>query len=100
MGKQLIIVGADFSAVAIGAAKVLDSITATITGTQYINTAPTGLVVTAHYTDTTSRVVTGYTTSPTTWTSTVGQQTMTISYTRGGITRTTTITAEIQQYSD
>ena len=99
MGKQLIIVGADFSAVAIGTAKVLDSISATITGTQYTNSAPTGLVVTAYYTAASgggSSVVTGYTTSPTAWTSTVGSQTMTISYTRGGITKTTTVTADVQ----
>lgn len=100
MGKQLIIVGADFSAVAIGTAKVLDYITATIAGTQYTNSAPTGLTVTAYYTAASgggSSVVTGYTTSPTVWGSTVGQQTMTISYTRGGVTKTTTVDANVQQ---
>ena len=76
MGKQLVIVGADFSAVAIGTAKVLDYITASIAGTQYTNSAPTGLTVTAYYTAASgggSSVVTGYTTSPTVWGGTVGQ---------------------------
>lgn len=97
MGKQLVIVGADFSAVAIGTAKVLVSISATISGTQYTNSAPTGITVTATWDDQSTSTVSGWTTSPTVWGSTVGQQTMTISYTRGGVTKTTTVTADVQE---
>ena len=103
MGKQLIIVGADFSAVAIGTAKVLASIAITTPPSktsykigEYFNTS--GMVVTATYTDGSSSQITGYTYSPTQF-STIGTQTVTISYTRGGITKTTTTSVSVAEGS-
>lgn len=50
---------------------------------------PTGMVVTAHYTDGSSKAVTGYTYSPTSQLS-KGTTTITVSYSEGGVTKTTT----------
>lgn len=94
MGKQLVIVGADFSAIAIGTAKTLVSISAEPFGDQYINTAPT-LRVTATWDDQSTSTASGWITSPPVWGSTVGQQTMDVSYTRGSVTKTTTVTADV-----
>lgn len=50
---------------------------------------PAGMVVTAYYTDETSRAVTGYTYSPTGALAT-GNTTITVSYAEGGVTKTDT----------
>lgn len=50
---------------------------------------PAGMVVTAYYTDDTSRAVTGYTYSPT-GALAAGNNTITVSYSEGGVTRTDT----------
>lgn len=50
---------------------------------------PAGMVVTAYYTDETSRTVTGYTYSPTGALAT-GNTTITVSYAEGGVTKTDT----------
>ena len=70
MGKQLVIIGADFSAVAIGDAKVLSSLAITTpptktTYTQGESFDPTGMVVRATYTDGTTSTSINYTYSPT-----------------------------------
>lgn len=50
---------------------------------------PTGMVVTAHYTDGSSKAVTGYTYSPTSQLS-KGTTMIAVSYSEGGVTKTTT----------
>ncbi len=57
----------------------------------------TGLVVTATYTDKTTKEVTGYVATPDTGTAldTEGPQTITISYTEGDITKETTFTVQV-----
>ena len=50
---------------------------------------PAGMVVTANYTDGSSKIVTGYTYSPTSQLS-KGTTTITVSYSEGGVTKTTT----------
>ena len=50
---------------------------------------PTGMVVTAHYTDGSSKTVAGYTYSPTSQLS-KGTTMITVSYSEGGVTKTTT----------
>jgi hypothetical protein len=56
-----------------------------------------GLVVTAHYEDTTSKAITGFTTSPAhgSTLSTSGSQTITISYTEGSVTKTATYSVTV-----
>jgi hypothetical protein len=59
----------------------------------------TGMVITAYYSDGSSRAVTGYTTVPANGATlnTAGQQTITVSYTEGGVTKTasTNVTVNI-----
>ena len=55
-----------------------------------------GMVVTATYSDGATANVTGYTTSPSAL-SAVGTQTITVSYTDGGITKTTTLTVTVER---
>ena len=61
----------------------------------------TGLVVTATYDDGSSKEVTGYVTSPEDGTvlDTAGSQTVTVSYTEGGITMTATFTVTVEEES-
>ena len=61
----------------------------------------TGLVVTATYDDGSSKEVTGYVTSPADGTvlDTIGSQTVTVSYTEGGITMTATFTVTVEEES-
>ena len=61
----------------------------------------TGLVVTATYDDGSSKEVTGYETSPEDGTvlDTVGSQTVTVSYTEGDVTKTTTFTVTVEEES-
>ena len=61
----------------------------------------TGLVVTATYDDGSSKEVTGYVTSPADGTvlDTVGSQTVTVSYTEGGVTMTATFTVTVEEES-
>ena len=54
-----------------------------------------GMVVTATYSDGATASVTGYTTSPSTL-SKVGEQTVTVSYTERGVTKTTTLTVTVE----
>jgi len=56
-----------------------------------------GLVVTASYSDGSTKVVSGYTTSPVNGAvlNTVGAQTVTVSYTEGGVTKTTSFAVTI-----
>lgn len=101
MGKQLVIIGADFSAVAIGDAKVLSSLAITTpptktTYTQGESFDPTGMVVRATYTDGTTSTSINYTYSPTIL-NIVGSQVITVSYTAGGVTQTATYTVTVQQ---
>ena len=79
---------------AITVAKVLESIEITTppNKTAYFSGEtfqPAGMVVTAYYTDETSRTVTGYTYSPTGALAT-GNTTITVSYAEGGVTKTDT----------
>ena len=55
-----------------------------------------GMVVTATYSDGATSAVTGYTTSPSAL-STVGSQTITVSYTERGVTKTTTLTVTVER---
>ena len=55
-----------------------------------------GMVATATYSDGATANVTGYTTSPSVL-SAVGTQKITVSYTEGGITKTTTLTATVER---
>lgn len=76
------------------AVRTLDHITVTTppskTAYKYGETfQPTGMVVTAYYTDETSRTVTGYTYSPT-GALAMNNTTITISYTEGSVTKQTT----------
>ena len=57
-----------------------------------------GMVVTATYSDGARANVTGYTTSPSTM-SKVGKQTVTVSYTERGVTKTTTLTVTVERKS-
>lgn len=60
---------------------------------------PTGMVVTAHYTDGQSRTVTGYTFSPNTALG-MSNTTITISYTEGDVTKTDTQTITVAKVLD
>ena len=55
-----------------------------------------GMVVTATYSDGATAAVTGYTTSPSAL-STIGSQTITVSYTERGITKTTMLTVTVER---
>ena len=57
-----------------------------------------GMVVRATYSDGATANVTGYTTSPSTL-STIGTQTITVSYTERGITKTTTLSVTVERKS-
>lgn len=59
---------------------------------------PTGMVVTAHYTDGSSKAVTGYTYSPTSQLS-KGTTMITVSYSEGGVTKTTTQSITVTEIS-
>lgn len=60
--------------------------------------ATTGMVVTASYSDSQTKAVTGYSCSPTTF-STVGNQVVTISYTENGVTQTATFNVTVNRKS-
>lgn len=60
--------------------------------------ASAGMVVRATYSDGATSNVTGYTTSPSTM-STIGEQTVTVSYTERGITKTTTLSVTVERKS-
>ena len=60
--------------------------------------ASAGMVVTATYSDGATANVTGYTTSPSTM-SEVGEQTVTVSYTERGVTKTTTLSVTVERKS-
>ena len=60
--------------------------------------ASAGMVVTATYSDGATAAVTGYTTSPSTL-SKVGEQTVTVSYTERGVTKTTTLSVTVKRKS-
>ena len=60
--------------------------------------ASAGMVVTATYSDGATAAVTGYATSPSTL-SKVGEQTVTVSYTERGVTKTTTLTVTVERKS-
>lgn len=60
--------------------------------------ATTGMVVTASYSDSQTKTVTGYSCSPTTF-STVGNQVVTVSYTENGVTQTTTFNVTVNRKS-
>ena len=60
--------------------------------------ATTGMVVTASYSDSQTKTVTGYSCSPTTF-STIGNQVVTVSYTENGVTQTTTFNVTINRKS-
>ena len=60
--------------------------------------ASAGMVVTATYSDGATAAVTGYTTSPSTL-SKVGEQTVTVSYTERGVTKTTTLSVMVERKS-
>lgn len=60
--------------------------------------ASAGMVVTATYSDGATANVTGYTTSPSTL-SKVGEQTVTVSYTERGVTKTTTLSVTVERKS-
>lgn len=60
--------------------------------------ASAGMVVRATYSDGATANVTGYTTSPSTL-SKVGEQTVTVSYTERGVTKTTTLTVTVERKS-
>lgn len=78
---------------------VLESISITTPPTKVAYTRgesfdTTGMVVTATYSNHHTAAVTGYTISPSTM-STIGRQTVTVSYTEGGITANTTVTVSV-----
>ena len=60
--------------------------------------ATRGMVVTASYSDSQTKTVTGYSCSPTTF-STVGNQVVTVSYTENGVTQTTTFNVTVNRKS-
>ena len=60
--------------------------------------ATAGMVVTASYSDSQTKVVTGYSCSPTTF-STVGNQVVTVSYTENGVTQTATFNVTVNRKS-
>lgn len=60
--------------------------------------ATTGMVVTASYSDSQTKTVTGYSCSSTTF-STVGNQVVTVSYTENGVTQTTTFNVTVNRKS-
>ena len=60
--------------------------------------ATTGMVVTASYSDSQTKTVTGYSCSPTTF-STIGNQVVTVSYTENGITQTATFNVTVNRKS-
>lgn len=60
--------------------------------------ATAGLVVTASYSDSQTKTVTGYSCSPTTF-STIGNQVVTVSYTENGVTQTTTFNVTVNRKS-
>lgn len=60
--------------------------------------ATAGMVVTASYSDSQTKAVTGYSCSPTTF-STVGNQVITVSYTENGITQTATFNVTVNRKS-
>ena len=60
--------------------------------------ASAGMVVSATYSDGATAAVTGYTTSPSTL-NTIGEQTVTVSYTERGITKTTTLSVTVERKS-
>lgn len=60
--------------------------------------ATAGMVVTASYSDSQTKTVTGYSCSPTTF-STVGNQVVTVSYTENGVTQTTTFNVTVNRKS-
>lgn len=57
-----------------------------------------GMVVTASYSDSQTKTVTGYSCSPTTF-STIGNQVVTVSYTENGVTQTTTFNVTVNRKS-
>lgn len=57
-----------------------------------------GMVVTASYSDFQTKTVTGYSCSPTTF-STIGNQVVTVSYTENGVTQTTTFNVTVNRKS-
>ncbi len=60
--------------------------------------ATAGMVVTASYSDSQTKAVTGYSCSPTTF-STVGNQVVTVSYTENGVTQTATFNVTVNRKS-
>ena len=60
--------------------------------------ATTGMVVTASYSDSQTKTVTGYSCSPTTF-STIGSQVVTVSYTENGVTQTATFNVTVNRKS-
>lgn len=58
----------------------------------------TGMVITASYSDSQTKTVTGYSCSPTTF-STVGNQVVTVSYTENGVTQTATFNVTVNRKS-
>ena len=60
--------------------------------------ATTGMVVTASYSDSQTKTVTGYSCSPTTF-STIGNQIVTVSYTENGVTQTATFNVTVNRKS-
>ena len=60
--------------------------------------ATAGLVVTASYSDSQTKTVTGYSCSPTTF-STIGNQVVTVSYTENGVTQTATFNVTVNRKS-
>lgn len=60
--------------------------------------ATTGMVVTASYSDSQTKAITGYSCSPTTF-STVGNQVVTVSYTENGVTQTATFNVTVNRKS-
>lgn len=60
--------------------------------------ATAGMVVTASYSDSQTKTVTGYSCSPTTF-STVGNQVVTVSYTENGVTQTATFNVTVNRKS-
>lgn len=60
--------------------------------------ATAGMIVTASYSDSQTKAVTGYSCSPTTF-STVGNQVVTVSYTENGVTQTATFNVTVNRKS-
>ena len=60
--------------------------------------ATTGMVVTASYSDSQTKAITGYSCSPATF-STVGNQVVTVSYTENGVTQTATFNVTVNRKS-